>query len=476
MKRVAIPVLLFVSVSVLLTATVVWHVRDDAARQDRLAAAVAPFAAGDQGVGVLRELESLARDPVHAGLARRLIAQEQQRVERDAVLVATARAPEASPGLVVLALAALSYLFLTLALVIVRARRAARNAGRADDALRSLRSLLAAAPMAFVAWSRESGVTLWSDSAERMFGIERERVLGSPLPEAMAPLREEVERALTSSDASLGLPVSLRGDQGERMHLLVSASRMELQVPGESTIAAVIEDMTPHRLLEARRLDAVRAQRDALIREVHHRIKNHLQGVAGLLRQHLAGKPLLQPLLEAATAQVLTIAAVHGLQGEVAGHALDLRSMVSRIAASISGIMHVPIVLGDSCAELEGLCLTEDEAVPVAMVLNEVLMNAVKHRARDGSDALIRVGARLHDGEVGIRVSNQGFLPPRFDFASGAQIGTGLGLVKSLLPQEGARLEIAEEGDLVVATLTLSAPHLCFAAVVRARDAVALED
>ena len=56
------------------------------------------------------------------------------------------------------------------------------------------------------------------------------------------------------------------------------------------------------------------------VREAHHRIKNHLQGVAGLLRQHLGDKPLLQPLLESGHgAEVPTIAAVHYLHGELEG-------------------------------------------------------------------------------------------------------------------------------------------------------------
>lgn len=344
------------------------------------------------------------------------------------------------------------------------ATREARRKRRSDDALRSLRSLLAAAPLAFVGWNRERGVVLWSDSAQRMFGLQRERVLGEPMPDFLLPLSALVEAALEVADAARALPVTVRTERGEPVHLSVSAHRLHEAGPGSATIAAVIEDVTSHREREARRLDALRAQRDALIREVHHRIKNHLQGVAGLLRQHLAGKPLLQPLLESATAQVLTIAAVHGLQGELQGHGLDLRSMVSRIAASISGIMHVPIVLGETCAGLEGLSLAEDEAVAIAMVLNEILMNAVKHRARGSDDAMIRVATRRVGDAVAIRVANRGFLPPRFDFALGAQVGTGLGLVKSLLPPQGATLAIAEEGDLVVATLAISAPLLRVAA------------
>ena len=342
-----------------------------------------------------------------------------------------------------------------------------RHRARSDEALSSLRSLLAAAPLAFIAWDQERGVLLWSDSAARMFGLERDRALGQALPGFLSGLRDSVETALLSSGAAVALQVGLRNERDEFLHLSVSASRMASDMKDQSTIAVVIEDLTPHRVREARRLDALRAQRDALVREVHHRIKNHLQGVAGLLRQHLAGKPLLKPLLEAATAQVLTIAAVHGLQGETPGGALDLRSMVARIAASISGIMHVPIVLDETCAAMEGMFLSEEEAVPMAMVLNEILMNAVKHRVRGANDGLIRVSAQEKGEEISIRVANQGFLPPRFNFSLGTQVGTGLGLVRSLLPTQGVSLGIDEEGEMVVATLTVGPPHLVGAEELR---------
>lgn len=54
----------------------------------------------------------------------------------------------------------------------------------------------------------------------------------------------------------------------------------------------------------------------------------------------------------------------------------------------------------------------------------------------------------------------RGFLPQRFNFELGAQIGTGLSLIKSLLPSQGATLAIVERGHLVVAILNLSMPSV----------------
>lgn len=339
-----------------------------------------------------------------------------------------------------------------------RSRRVGR---RADEAMRSLQSLLSGAPFAFMAWNSRRGMILWSDAAQRMFGLARADVLGRPLPQALERLRSLDECTRSDRDATpAGVAMDLQDIAGASLHAHVSISRLPTSGDGSETVAAVIEDVTPRRLQEARRLDAVRAQRDALVREVHHRIKNHLQGVAGLLRQHLAGKPLLQPLLEVATAQVLTIAAVHGLQGEVGGGELNLRMLLARIANSISGIMHAPIEMIDQCATLGDLTVTEEEAVPVAMVLNEVLMNAVKHRAPINGDATVRIDAARNGDDAIITVSNPGFLPPRFNLALGVHVGTGLGLVKSLLPHRGAGLEIAEDGYSVIARLQLSTPHV----------------
>ena len=157
---------------------------------------------------------------------------------------------------------------------------------------------------------------------------------------------------------------------------------------------------------------------------------------------------------------MLSIAAVHGLQGEVRRGAPNLRMLLARIASSVSGIMHVPIEMAGQCMTIGDTLVTEEEAVPIAMVLNELMMNAIKHRALIGEDATVRIDAVCNVGGVQIEISNAGVLPARFNLPLGVHVGTGLGLVKSLLPQRGAVLEIVEEGRRVVARLTLLTPEV----------------
>ena len=311
--------------------------------------------------------------------------------------------------------------------------------------LDALDGLSRGASLAVVAWDARKGVLLWSDGAERLFGLERGQALGRPLPDGLG-----------------GLPAAGRDAAGRQSMLLhrtdggsfrASVSLLEMH----GIRMATIEDASTLRT-EAQWAEASRVQRDALIREVHHRIKNSLQGVAGLLRQHLSDKPLLRPLLEAASSQVYAIAAVHGLQGEASGGAIGLRMLVARVAASVSGIMREPIVLSERCALLGGYIVNEEESVAVAIVLNELVMNAAKHRSR--AAGAIGIDALPREQGVELRIRNAGFLPPNFDLEAGSSIGNGLALARSLLPRRGASIAVAEDGDDVVTTMVLLAPEV----------------
>ena len=312
----------------------------------------------------------------------------------------------------------------------------------------ALGKIASANAVAMIAWDGSGCVLLWSDGAEKLLGIERTRALGLPLPGGLADLRQ-----MQVDDASQQPVLLRRPESGD-----LSASLLRIDVCGASRLhVATIRDLSVFRS-EADWEDASRLQRDALIREVHHRIKNSLQGVAGLLRQHLADKPLLRPLLEAASAQVCAIAAVHGLQGEASGGLVNLRTLVARVAASVSGIMHSPIVLSERCASLAAYNVKEEESVSVALVLNELVMNAAKHRVR-GSGAIKIDTVEVENG-VELRIRNPGFLPANFDTAVLSRAGNGLALACSLLPRRGARIALSEDGDDVLTTMTLREPDV----------------
>ena len=228
---------------------------------------------------------------------------------------------------------------------------------------------------------------------------------------------------------------------------------------------AIIEDITEKKGAELRRAEHRRLQRDALVREVHHRIKNHLQGVAGLLERLAAANPALEPVIAEALGQLNALATVHGLQSELGGRELNLCDVVRSIVKTVQMTSRVPLEFalpqGFVAAELNA-----EEAVSVALILNELISNAVKHLAPSAAQAVVNIEMKRDGAGAAVCVRNgPASLPPGFDLANSRTLGTGLRLAKSLLPGDGARLSFSQPAAGVVeAMLELWPPVLNHAA------------
>ena len=224
-------------------------------------------------------------------------------------------------------------------------------------------------------------------------------------------------------------------------------------------VAGVAEDITARKQAEARTLAQAERQSEALVREAHHRMKNSLQGVVGLLRRCAGQHPGLASALTGAISQVRSIAVIHELQGSHPGEPLVLGDLLRMIAGSIEGLFQSPVRLQvkDRCGEAR--ILADAEMVPLAIVLNELLMNAVKHHHGDPLDEDgIGIDLTLCGDGALIEISNRGRLPEGFDFRTNRHPGQGLELLAALLPPEHAELTYRQFTDRVHAHLLLRPP------------------
>ncbi|MEO8525288.1 MAG: sensor histidine kinase, partial [Caldimonas sp.] len=191
--------------------------------------------------------------------------------------------------------------------------------------------------------------------------------------------------------------------------------------------------------------------------EVHHRIKNNLQGVAGLLQQIAKRKPEVAGAIDEVVGQVHAIAQVYGLQVGDTGP-LALARVLEAITASVQRTFGRTIRYRVEGKGVKDWTLPEVEAIPVALTLNELLTNAIKH-SPDG-DATEEVSCLLEADVDGVHVviSNRAQLPAGFRLARIPNGVSGLGLVRALLPRRNATLRIEQAGDHVLARVDLREP------------------
>ena len=145
----------------------------------------------------------------------------------------------------------------------------------------------------------------------------------------------------------------------------------------------LIRDVT-----DLRRRDRMLLSKDATIREIHHRVKNNLQTIASLLR--LQGRRLQSPEAPAALAEserrIRSIAIVHETLSRDAGDVVPLDEIVRPLARLVEETSSSPEhtirfkVEGDA-GELPG-----EVATPLAVVLNELMQNAVDHAFPEGAE------------------------------------------------------------------------------------------
>ena len=346
---------------------------------------------------------------------------------------------------------------LTFALLDIERRRQAEVLTAQTQA--SLQRVIETAPLAIALFDATSlQVQQLNQTAAAFFGQDTAHMLGHPLAECCpAPQAEVLQAWLSDASAGgVGEPVRVhewREETGTERVWDVRITHLADDPAAAPQLLLVASDVTEQRAAERARLQAAIAQREVLVREVHHRIKNNLQGVAGLLQQNAARRPEVADVLSEAVSQVQAIAQVYGLQVG-AGGPLALGGLLQAIAQSLQRNFGRHIVV-DLAPDLPHV-LPEPESIPVALTVNELLTNAIKH----GQGGEVRCAMHAVGDDIHIRIASTGVLPPGFDLGQVRGGVSGLGLVRALLPRRSATFTLTQQGDEVVAALELRPPSV----------------
>ncbi|MFA6505582.1 MAG: histidine kinase dimerization/phosphoacceptor domain -containing protein [Treponemataceae bacterium] len=203
----------------------------------------------------------------------------------------------------------------------------------------------------------------------------------------------------------------------------------------------IIRDVTNRKREELKLQEDLRIK-EVLLKEIHHRVKNNLQVVSSLLNlqsSSIADERSQQIFIDCQT-QVQAMALVH----EQLYRSDNLRSieMDTFIESLVAYLFHVydvddSRIRAEISAASVSLCI--DQAIPVALIVNELVSNALKHGLAE-SDGIVFVSLTAKDAEhltLEVRDSGKG-LPPDFRIDSSATLG--FQLVQALGSQIGGGL------------------------------------
>ena len=183
--------------------------------------------------------------------------------------------------------------------------------------------------------------------------------------------------------------------------------------------------------------------KDTLLRELSHRVMNSLQTISSLFTLQARGVKDLEARaqFDQAVTRINSVALayrrLHAAQGV---EVVDFSALLQELCADLQASMlpeGAPVQV-----EADPILLSPEQAMPLALVVNELVTNAIKH---GGAEPAISV--RLGRSSEGCRlaVRNRGSLPPGYDPA--ATKGFGMRMVRSTMAQLGGRFEAASMGD-----------------------------
>ncbi len=310
---------------------------------------------------------------------------------------------------------------------------------KAEAAETRFRGLLESAPDGIVSVDQEGRIVLLNSQVERMFGCSREELLGQPIeiliPErfrtAHVGHRSRYHSAPTTRPMGAGLDLVARRQDGSEFPVEISLS--PLNTDDGTLVTSVIRDITPRKRAEEERVQLLASEREKseqlklAIREAHHRIKNNLQAISDLLYLELTAGDGASPedALRDSIERVQAIATVHDLltQDEDV-RVVDARAVMDRL---VPMVLHSSGLHPDAVAvqmDVQPVPLSSKRATVLALIVNELVSNAVKHAGKNGAVIDLDISLRQDSEELVLRVRDNGpGLPEEFSLDTHSHVG-----------------------------------------------------
>lgn len=314
-----------------------------------------------------------------------------------------------------------------------------------------LRQVVECSPSATLLVSAEGVIMLVNAQAERIFGFAREELLGQPV-EVLASAAPAAGQATFGTQFLIqaqahplgaGMEIAVRRKGGAEFPAEVAVSAIDT---GEGPmVLAAIMDISERRERMAR-IEAALREKDLMLGEIHHRVKNNLQIIHSLLemQSRRIDDPTVREALEGSRNRVRSMSLIHQtLYQSQDFERVDFRSflelllpMLMESSAGSAGQINLSIAA-------EQVSMPIDIAIPCGLIVNELVTNALKHAFPDARGGTIQVLLRPDtDGMTVLSVGDDGVpLADGLD-ANGNQT-LGLKLVHLLADQVGGSFAIS---------------------------------
>lgn len=296
-----------------------------------------------------------------------------------------------------------------------------------------LRRIVDGVPGLMAYWDAQQRCCFANAAYEQWFGVRGSDVVGKTLQELLGDLYPlnlaYIEAALRGEPQVFERDIPRPGGgpaRSSQVHYLPHVSGGSVH-----GFVVMVIDITGRKVLEST-LTAGLREREVLLQEIHHRVKNNLQIICSLMNMQLrrASDAAFKDAMGECQRRVQAIALVHEQLYQSPDYSrVSFSTYVRTLAGNIFSALGISAARVELVVDIADVALAVDRAIPCGLVLNELVTNALKHAFPAGRAGTLRVTLRpVESGrQLELVVADDGVgIPQGFDLASSASLGVQL--------------------------------------------------
>jgi PAS domain S-box-containing protein len=287
------------------------------------------------------------------------------------------------------------------------------------------RNLFDSANDAIILTDLDNNVTAWNKSAERIFGWNEKDILGKKfMPLALdSKLQSDNEQIICnaiSGGVVSGIETVLLRNDGSRIDVSMTVSPLRDEKQNVVGLSGIFRDITERKKAQEQIENSLK-EKEVMLREIHHRVKNNMQIISSLLRLqsgYIKEKKYKDMYMESQN-RITTMSLIH----EKLYQSRDLAKIevCGYIKKLVNGLfISYDINQGKITAKIdvENVPMGINASIPCGLIINELISNSLKYAFPDGKSGEVRISLRsIGDGNFELIIADNGKgLPIDMDF------------------------------------------------------------